>query len=288
MSDKQSVKNIFIADPGFLYGECDFSQAETYGTAYITGDPALLEAILDKSKDFHGLNASRFFGVPYEEIILSYKTENGKWFHKKLNKKLRDLSKRTNHGANYNMGENVMAETMGTKLVLEARALLGLPKNWKLNQVTKYLLDAFSKTYKVVRVDYQQWIKTTVAGTGMLKGATGWVRKCFGDPKNNKLDLNSYIAHCPQSLNAQILNDAFLSVFINVWLPNQDNFKLIAQIHDSILFQYRIGHEYLAEEVRQCMIIPTPVTDIFGVTRTMTVPADVKIGGTHWSKLVEG
>jgi hypothetical protein len=30
-----------------------------------------------------------------------------------------------------------------------------------------------------------------------------WTRYCFGKPDSNKLDLNSLVAHCPQSLNSQ-------------------------------------------------------------------------------------
>jgi hypothetical protein len=42
-------------------------------------------------------------------------------------KDLRDLSKRTNHGANYNMGGSVMLDTMGPKRVAQAKLVLKLP-----------------------------------------------------------------------------------------------------------------------------------------------------------------
>jgi hypothetical protein len=67
------------------------------------------------------------------------------------------------------------------------------------------------------------------------------------------------------------------------------NFKLNAQIHDSILFQFREGHHHLAVRVKQLMEIPVTVKGCDGKTRTFTVPAALKdgsdhTGATHWSE----
>lgn len=281
-----SVKEAFEADTGFVFGEADYEQAETRDTAVITGDPKLLEVISDPSKDFHGYNASQFFGLPYEQIVRSiFDQEANEWIHKTLDKPIRDLSKRTNHGANYNMGAQVMLDTMGIAKVLRARELLSLPATWKPIKVTEFLLDRFAKTYPVVRHDYQEWIKTTVANTGLLTGATGWTRRCFGLPKVSKTALNAYVAHNPQSLNAMMLNQAYLKVFYDVYLPNFRDFKLCAQIHDSILFQYRVGREDLAWKVADCMVQTITVRDIFGTSRQLTVPVAVKGNGKTWSSV---
>ena len=75
-----------------------------------------------------------------------------------------------------------------------------------------------------------------------------------------------------------------------VWYPRREErtFKLCAQIHDSILYQYRAGHEYLAEEVRKEMEIPITVRGYDGETRTFTVPSAIKDGKNHdsvyWSE----
>ena len=101
----------------------------------------------------------------------------------------------------------------------------------------------------------------------------------------SKTALNGYVAHCPQSLNAMTLNKAYLKVFYEIALPNPNDFKLMAQIHDSIFFQYRIGRDDLALRVKELMEIPTECTDIRGITRTFTVPAALKSGGEYWSQL---
>jgi DNA polymerase I-like protein with 3'-5' exonuclease and polymerase domains len=270
-----NVKEFFISDPGFYLGECDRKTAESYGTAYITGDEGMLAA-LNSGKDFHGTNASRFFGIPYEKIV----SETGKT----LDKPLRDLSKRTNHGATYMMQEQMLLDTMGIQRVVMAKKLLGLPANWPLLKVTKFLLDRFEEVYPLLRGEYATWVKNTAAGVHMLVGATGWTRYCFEEPNKSKHAWNSYVAHGAQSLNAMELNLGWLRVFNEIWLPNQRDFKLCAQIHDSILFQYRIGRIDLAWKVKECMENPLEVTDFRGTKRTMLIPADLSGEATRWSE----
>lgn len=276
--DDIQVKNIFISDPGFLFGEADGEQAEARDTAYLSGDIALITAVESK-RDFHAANAERFFGVPFERIvdILSGKV---------IDKKLRDLAKRVNHGSNYNMGAGVLLDTMGIDKVLSARSLLGLPSSYTLLQVTQFLLNAYSKAYPTVKGDWYNKVKSDV-GTGFLIGPTGWHRRCFSDPTRSKQALNEYVAHPPQSLNAMVLNLAYREVFYKVWMPHQDDFKLGPQIHDSIMFQYREGREDLAWMVKYLMEIPVEVTDTYGIKRTLIVPVALKGGAKRWSDIEE-
>lgn len=272
-----SIKSMFVADAGMLLGEADNEQAESRTTGYISGETELIKAV-EGHYDFHGLNASKFFGLDYSEIVdpVTKKTKN---------KPIRDLSKRTNHGANYNMGAKVMLETMGIKNVLRARELLGLPRSMKPMKVCEHLLVCFDKTYPGIRGGYYNAVKQQISATRMLVGATGWTRYCFGNPSTNKPDLNAYVAHGPQSLNAQVLNIAYRNVFNKIWRKYPDKFKLLAQIHDSILFQYAEGHEFLAEAVKKEMEIPLEVKDVYGIKRTMLIPVSVNHGKKRWSEL---
>lgn len=284
------IKSMFIPDPGFLFGEADLEQAEARDTAYLSGDLRLIATVDDATRDYHGTNASAFFGIPYEKIVHSHKVidQDGnflRWVHETLDKAIRDLAKRTNHGANYNMGASVMLDTMGIENVIRARKLLGLPQSWSLLHVCEFLLQKFAETYPVVKGDWYDKVKNDVDTRHMLVGPTGWTRYCFGSPSKNKRDLNRYVAHPPQSLNAMVLNKAFLRVFYDVWMPNQQDFKLLAQIHDSIFFQYREGRQDLAFAVKRLMEIPVQVRDTFGIERTLLVPAALKGEGTRWSEL---
>lgn len=272
----KTVKQTVVADDGFFLAECDLEQAETRDTAYITGDTSLLKAV-NSDRDFHSHNVEAFFGLAYETIIDPVT-------RKVLNKPIRNIGKRVNHGANYNMGPDVLVDTMGEESVFEAARLLKLPRGWTAREIASYLLERFDAAYPTIRSKasggYHNYIITTVLTSKKLVGATGWTRYCFDNPKTSKQALNAYVAHMPQSLNAQVLNMAYMKVFYDIAIHPQHrkNFKLLAQIHDSIFFQYREGHEYLADMVKERMEIPTTITDIGGITRTFTVPAALKLG----------
>lgn len=283
----KEVKQTLVADEGYLLYEVDLEQAESRDTAFISGDENLQRAV-SCGKDFHSTNASAFFGVPYESI---YSDAKGKT----LDKPLRDLAKRVNHGANYNMGANVLVETMGLPAIYEAQRLLKLAKILTPKQIAEHLLAAFHKTYPKIAGTFYKGVVHEIATTKRLTSkaihqvpyqatASGWSRYCFGRPDINKSDLNAYVAHAPQSLNAMTLNKAFMRVFYGIALPNPDTFKLCAQIHDSILFQCKIGSEHLAQQVKECMEIPVKIKAYDGIEREFTVPAAIKGGATRWSE----
>lgn len=281
------VKDFMVSDEGFYFGEGDYSQAETWGTAYLSGDPTLLKVINDKSKDFHSFNAAAFFGLNYTDICNSlYDEQACEWNHKRLDLKIIDIAKRNNHGSNYNMGAAVLLDTMGIENVIRAGKLLKLPGHWRLLQITQFILNTFEKTYPVVKGNWYDKVKSDVTGSGFLRSPFGWSRYCFSDPTKSKLALNSYVAHPPQNLNTGFLNRAWMRVFYEVWMPNYSNFKLNAQIHDCIFFQYRIGFEHLAKQVKKIMEeINVDVKDSFGTTRNLKVPVDLKGGAARWSEL---
>lgn len=280
-----NVKDMFIADDGFYLGEADYNQNETWCTAYLSGDPTLIKTVEDKSKYFHAVNAMNFFGLEYDTLAKSTQLPNGEWSHKKLNKSIILISKRVNHGANYNMTAPVLLDTMKIENVLNAKRLLNLDSSLSPIQVCQYLLDRFDITFDTLRSTYYGTIKSEVNSTGMLVGPTGWTRICFSDPLNSKRALNMYVAHKSQSLAAMILDQAYISVYKNVYLPNMNDFKLHAPVHDSIIFSYRQGREDLARLVPKYMNIKTGITDINGVEHILNVPTELKGNAIRWSQL---
>ena len=51
---------------GFLLAEPDAEQADARGVAYLSGDIDLINTV-ESGLSYHGVNASKFFGIPYEE-----------------------------------------------------------------------------------------------------------------------------------------------------------------------------------------------------------------------------
>lgn len=283
----KEVKRTLAAREGYRLAEVDLEQAESRDTAFISGDETM-QAAVSGSRDFHSVNAAAFFGKSYESI---YDDSLGKT----KDKSLRDLAKRVNHGANYNMGAGVLVETMGLEKTYEASRLLNLPKLWQPKQIAEHLLAAFHKTYPRLRSVYYDGvvheIKLTHTLTSKVVGTLGWTRYCFGKPDTNKRDLNAYVAHCPQSLNAMTLNRAFMRVFYEIALHPEHSkvFHLLAQVHDSILFEFKEGHSHLAEKVKELMEIPIQIVGYDGKVREFCVPAAIKAGkdgkgSLNWSE----
>lgn len=275
--DGPAIKCFIVADAGWDgIAEGDYAQSEARCVGYLSGCTSLIE-LVEGPHDYHSWNASKFFGVEYEKI---YDEVLGKT----LDKPLRDLSKRTNHGANYNMGATVMLETMGPKKVAEAKRILGLPAKMTLLEVCGYLLTQYENTYPEVKKDFQEYIKRTIGITKKLVSPLGWTRHFFNDPNKSKPALNSAVAHAPQNLSVGIINEVFYSIWKrSVYGDLRGLVRIKAQIHDSILFCYRGADT--PEKVRQLMVNPIPVTDIKGITRTLKIPPDMSSGKKVWAEL---
>jgi len=286
----EEAKVFIQADEGFLLYELDYSQAESRTTGYLAQDLTLINAV-ETSEDFHSYNASKFFGIPFDELWDSLN-------HVTLNKPIRNLAKRTNHGANYNMAEAVLIATMGESNMWKARALLGLPTHYTLKDIAHHLLVGFCQTYPRLKgvnyikaknhaegvrclihdKTYYGEIITEVAETGMLVSPLGWTRRCFADPTTNKPALNAYVAHPSQNLSVACINRAMLRIYGDAELRNFNNFRLNAQIHDSLLFQIRVGMEYNILPRVQALF-NEPIT-VHG--RTMLIPYEASKGKTTW------
>lgn len=324
----KEVKETLACEEGFEIFECDLKQAETWDEAHITGDETLLHNI-KTSPDFHKTNAVAFFGLAWDAVT----------------KPIRYLSKRTNHGANYNMGGYMLVDTMGLENIWNAKKLLKLPYQLP-EEIGEHLITVFHLTYTTLRgpiklrssavqkflrlpdcnyklyspgtffakiaeeveltqrITSRAWhhtdwnlknidkdgVKKDDAIQAAIKMDGDWTRYTFGKPQINKMQLNAYIAHPAQSLNSRTLNEAWMAIFYQVALKEPVDFRLFAQIHDSVLGATRMGRRDLQEKVQALMEIPVTVRDVHGTFRTFTVPADLKRGkdgseATYWSQL---
>lgn len=272
-----TIKQFMCADEGWLLAEADKAQSEARCVGYMAGEQKLID-LVESPHDYHAWNAQEFFGIPYELI---YDESTGKT----LLKEIRDLSKRTNHGANYNMGDNVMLDTMGPKMVAKAKAVLKLPLYMNLRSVCGYLLKKYSDTYPNVKGLFYDSIISTIEISNKLVSPLGWTRYFFAKPsRKNKPALNAAVAHGPQNLSVSILNKEWYAIWREtVYGSLRDRVRIKAQIHDSIFFQYRIGFD--PRKVLEMMNTPVQVKGADGKTRTMLIPSDLKCGADRWANL---
>ena len=267
------AKSMIVFEEGWLAGAVDKAQSEAYCTGYLAREPALKNAV-NNSPDFHCHNASMFFGIPFAQL---YDAAT----HQKLNKPLRNLAKRVNHGANYNMGALVLWDTMGTAEVIKAGKLLGLPAPWTPYKICDHLLKTFDRTYPRVRGEFQKEVVQEVLRTGFLSLPTGHKRRTFLQPWKSKLDLNSCIASLPQGLSVQLVNKALRRIF---WKLQhglyEGQFRIKMQVHDEVVFIARPSiFEEAIEQVMNRMIVPISIHgDI------MKIPSS-RAQGQRWSDL---
>ena len=279
------AKKMMKADEGWLLFEIDKSASESWCTAALSREEKLWTTLTTK-EDFHCANASMFFGIPYEEL---YDSATGK----KLNVPLRNLAKRVNHGANYNMGASVLVETMGEANIFEARRLILLAlearnlqhtyqyKSLQLSkqtiQIATYLLSLFDRAYPAIRGRWQQEIIREVLTTNKLVSPSGWTRYCFGNPSANKLDLNAYVAHGPQHLSVKLVNKSLIDIWRELALPLGNKLRLKAQIHDSIFGQYKIGCEEVVHQAEKLMRVAITVHG-----KELLIPNDIELNKEFW------
>lgn len=264
----KAVKSWIQSDPGWDgLAEGDYAQSEARCVGYMSGCTALID-LVESDKDYHSWNAHKFFGVAYEAV----------------DKPLRNLSKRVNHGSNYNMGAGVLLETMGPKSVAEARILLKLPAKWTLTQVCQHLLRTYEQTYPEVKRDWYDEIKRTIKLTKKLVSPIGWTRHFFADPTSSKPALNAAVAHGPQNLSVGIINTVFYRIWHDtVYGDLVGKVRLKAQIHDSIFFVYRGADT--PDIVCSRMKTSVDVKGTDGIIRTMIIPPDMNAGQTYWGDL---
>lgn len=107
--DEFGIRKAFIAPPGYKLIVCDFEQLEMRIMAHMSGDRAMIKAILD-GMDLHSFTVSRMVpGVTYEEVVDAKKskepTDRQKWL-----KGLRQDCKAIGFGIIYGAGPPRIAE----------------------------------------------------------------------------------------------------------------------------------------------------------------------------------
>jgi hypothetical protein len=274
----ESVKTMLTAESmDWRLFEIDNEKSEAYTAAYTSGSKSYIETLRkdrEEGLDFHRMNASKFFGISYENVPQGIRD---------------DAAKRIIYGAGYNMSPPQLLRIMGESAVDKAKHLLGFPSYFTRIQVCDILLKAYDTAYPEVRGRNYEAIIATVLSTKKLVNALGWTRYCFGNPKRSKQDFNAYVAHPPANLSVGILNEGFKEIYWKVIQPNNKNIRLKAQIHDSITGQVRVGYEQLVVDSKRITQRKIQVKDVIGITREMEIPVAIKLTkpGGSWAECIK-
>ena len=239
--------------------EVDKSQSEARCTSYLSEDQILRAALETPGRDFYCHTGFLFFNIEFDKKHA-----------------LRQIVKKIIHGTNYMMGAQTFIDSVGVAELQKYRKLVGYEGT--LKQFAEYLLELYHVAYPGVKKWWDR-IVIEIAHTGKLVTPDGWTRKFHGNITSNHNIKRSAVAHCSQHFSVRGVNKAFWRVFYEVELPTQGDYRLKAQVHDSLVGSILREDGTKAKTIEKILAImrdpqPTPVGDLI-------IPLDVE-SGYYW------
>lgn len=245
------LRRMFIADPGFMFCNVDLEQAESRVVGLLawllTGQSSYLDAC--ESGDLHTTVCKMIWpglawpGDPKGDKELAEEPNFLRHFSR------RDIAKRVGHGTNYYGQPHSIAK------------IVGIPREF-----VEQFQTAYFRAFPEIR-DWHRDTARTLQTTGKLTTPLGRTRHFFGRLRDDAT-LREAIAYVPQSTIGDLMNIA-----VNrLW--RWGKVQLLAQVHDSELFQFPEGdHLTLVSEALSVMRVPLSFPG-----RLFEIPLEAKVG----------
>lgn len=263
----------FIAPPGMVFWEADFSQGELRVVACVADEPTMLEAYR-KGMDLHSLSGAQMLGLDYE-TFLSYSADAGQTDPKLLAifKEFRQKAKSANFGLLYGMGpEGFQAYSRD-----QYGILITLDEAVAIHR-------AFFKSYPRL-TDYHKQSRSFAKNRGFVQSPLGRVRRL---PLIRSPDNFARSRSERQAINSPIqstLSDLCLFAIIHIEMQlAARGVQVVGMIHDAIIgYMPADGAEDLAREIQKVMG-SLPIRETLGWDHQLEFPADIEIG-PNWGSL---
>ena len=199
------IRKMFVAGPGMVLVDADYSQIELRLLAHISGDEAMRDAFLS-GEDFHTVTASKVFNVPIEEVTPV----------------LRSRAKAVNFGIVYGISAFSLAQDIGV-----------FP-----NEAKAYM-DAYLDKYHGVR-DYMDKIKAQAKADGYVE-TLFHRRRYLPELKSSNFNVRSFgervALNMPvQGTAADIIKLAMVNVHRRLKEKKLEA-RLILQVHDELIVE---------------------------------------------------
>lgn len=263
----------FVFDEGYLGYSIDLSQIENRIVAYVGGVIPQIEAF-EQGIDLHRLTASVIFNKPYNEIS----NEDGSSTLGDGRQSERYWGKKGNHAINYDVGYRKFA------LVNE------------MNEgEAKYVLETVHRGYPQIRNGYQETIINMLKKDRTVTNLFGRKRLFLGPiipsypntPKSAcEATYREGFAQLPQSTTADKINEQGLDYIYY----NQTQFRpveLLAQIHDSVVFQLPLSLPF-EEHARIILLIKQSLEQsLYWRSTEIKTPCDLAIGFNMCKELMK-
>ena len=199
------IRKMFVAGPGMVLVDADYSQIELRLLAHISGDEAMRDAFLS-GEDFHTVTASKVFNVPIEEVTPV----------------IRSRAKAVNFGIVYGISAFSLAQDIGV-----------FP-----NEAKAYM-DAYLDKYHGVR-DYMDKIKAQAKADGYVE-TLFHRRRYLPELKSSNFNVRSFgervALNMPvQGTAADVIKLAMVNVHRRLKAEKMKA-RLILQVHDELIVE---------------------------------------------------
>ena len=227
------IRRMFVAAPGCVLVDADYSQIELRLLAHISGDETMREAFLS-GEDFHAVTASKVFNVPLEEVTPT----------------LRSRAKAVNFGIVYGISAFSLAQDIHVR-PYEA----------------KEYMEAYLEKYHGVR-DYMKHIVEQAKADGYVSTLYGR-RRALPELKSSNFNTRSFgervALNMPiQGTAADVIKLAMVRVATRL---RAEGLKagLILQVHDELIAECPEEEkervmEILREEMEGAVSLSVPLT----------------------------
>ena len=199
------IRKMFVAGPGMVLVDADYSQIELRLLAHISGDEAMRDAFLS-GEDFHTVTASKVFNVPIEEVTPV----------------IRSRAKAVNFGIVYGISAFSLAQDIGV-----------FP-----NEAKAYM-DAYLDKYHGVR-DYMEKIKAQAKADGYVE-TLFHRRRWLPELKSSNFNVRSFGERVALNMPVQgTAADVIKLAMVNVHRrlkKEKLNARLILQVHDELIVE---------------------------------------------------
>jgi len=234
----KTTREFFVARPGYIMLDADFSAIEVRLAAHTYKDPAMQELALDPNIDAHRRMASKIFGVPEDKVTSEQ----------------RAVGKTANFALQYGCGVNKLhaqLESVLKRKVDKAEA----EKAYTAWHETHYMISAQMSVFRD-KNNPKYFLRSTlgrIMGTpspigGKKTNKWGHIR-----PEEGPLIHTNGVNWPIQAAGRDLLAEAAILVWERLVVPNPDVIPLHL-VHDEILLEVpEAKAEYAAKIVKECM-----------------------------------
>ncbi len=229
----KELRKIFIAGPGNILVDADYSQIELRLLAHFSGCKELIEAYREH-KDIHSITASQVFGIPVEQVT----------------PQMRRSAKAVNFGIIY----GISSFGLGKDLGISAKK-------------AKDYIDKYFETYSDVK-KYMDENVERAKKDGYITTLFGR-RRVINELKSSNYNVRSFGERAAMNMplqgsSADIIKIAMINVFKKLTEQNL-RAKLVLQVHDELVIdcpeeEAEIVSEILKTEMENAVMLKVPLT----------------------------